>query len=271
MELFSFQNYNIDKVVVLHLIEDVKRKEFIDWEFEQLGFDTSKLEWHIAVCHPWGPELTNGFNKEIAGKGKGRGFTKANEISCLREHYTIIKKAYFENAQSVLIIEDDARFNKDINFIKKFMENIPADYDICQGDCFCANPELKEILDEARKDENGSYWIKHDKIGCWNCSFILYSRRGMAYFLNFIDNVYMPADMPVFMGAGMYYNKVNVYLSKYPILFQEDNTEIPSNIRTTDKQEQYQNIYNVYIKDINKDDYFSYNEYKNSINTNNAN
>ena len=258
--MFKFQDYGIDKVVVLHLIEDKKREEFLKWQFKQLDIDTSNIEWHIAVRHPFGAELAKGINDS----NKGR-FTKPNEISCLREHYTIIKKAWYENCKNILVIEDDVRFNKDINFLKTYLENLPKDYNFCQGDGFTSHPDFKDIISKVRNDDS-IYWTKHDGIGVWNLSFIIYDRNAMGFFLNFIDKNYFPADAPVYYAAKNFSSKINCYISKYPLVFQEDNSEIPSNIRPQETQETYQQNYNVYIKDIDKEQYFSYKEYQKFIN-----
>lgn len=265
--MFRFQDYGFDRVVVLHLVEDVKRKDFIEWQFDQLGIDRESIGWHIAVKHPFGNELTVGFNSvcqhymQTEKKYIGR-FTKANEISCLREHYTIVKKAYHEGINRLLVIEDDIRFNKDVDFLKSYCESIPENADFLQGDCFTADPAISSILEYSRKNDSEK-WVLHNGVGVWNASFISYNRNAMEFFLSYINQIYAPADMPVFAAAKDYSSQFNCYLSKLPIVFQENSVEIPSNIRSAETQDYYQNEVNLYLKNVNKDDYFSYKDYKN--------
>lgn len=268
--MFKFQDYGFDKVIILHLIEDIKRKDFIEWQLDQLGIDKNSIEWHIAVKHPFGYELTMGFNSVNAhymqneNRFIGR-FTKPNEISCLREHYTIVKKAYYEGTNRILVLEDDIRFNKDIEFLKSYMSNIPEDADFLQGDCFTTNTAISPKLEESRKTDEEK-WVLHAGIGVWNASFISYNRKAMKFFLDYIDTYYMPADMPVFAAAQNEPEKYNCYVSKYPLVFQENCSEIPSNIRSEQLQTYYQDKANLYLDGINKDDYFSYKSYQKQIN-----
>lgn len=155
--------------------------------------------------------------------------TKPNEYDCTHNHYSMIKQAYDQGYQYCLIMEDDILFIKDEKLWEKYLDNIPGDFDILQFGGFTTDKRVvKDVLNH--KDE---YWVKHPKVPIWNASMYALSRKGMEYYLKFIDKFLWVADGPLYR-APIDNPELNTYICTIPLVIQEDKDVNPSDIR--DKQ-----------------------------------
>jgi len=236
----------VDAAYVINLAERKDRRDFMSWQFKQLGIDESSVTWHTSVLHPFNDVLINGFN---AWSQKKHGFfTKPNEISCLYEHYTAIKKSWLQGMEKILVMEDDICFLRDNEKFTKMLDKLPESCDIAQGDAFCANPHLAEALDKSQA------WSKHDSIGVWNASFVILSRKGMKFYIDFIDQFFSAADMPYYIAAQAYSSSLDVRLASKPICIQEDKGTLKSDIRTAELETRIQNVY---LEGVDTSEYFT--------------
>ena len=200
---------------------------------------------------PYNNIIINAFNTT----GKGR-FTKPNEYDCSRNHYSIIKQAYDLGYSHVLVMEDDICFLNNINLFIKYIENIPNDYDIIQFGGFTANPAIEKYLE---KDLNNikTFWVKHKDVGIWNTSMYMLSRKGMEFYLTFMDKLFWVADGPLYK-APINDKIINTYLSTIPLVIQADKNIVASDIRDEKVDTIDYNKQNLYEQYINKENYFKY-------------
>lgn len=244
--MISFNNW-FDSAYIINLAERKDRRDFIEKQLDKLEIDKSLVEWHTSVIHPFNDVLVNEFN---AWSQKKHGFfNKPNELGCLYEHYTLVKKSFIEGKKRILIMEDDICFLKDKEQFAQMLDELPKTCDLAQGDCFCANPKIAESLDFSQT------WSKHDGVGAWNASFVILNRRGMMFYIDFIDQFFTVADMPYYIAAQQYSNLLDVRLATIPICVQEDKNILKSDIRQSQNETRQENIY---MKDVDFKKYFQF-------------
>lgn len=235
-----------DGACILTMSHRYDRHAHIKSELKKIGKpDTNDfwLQWAYATSFPYNDIIVKAINESNKGK-----FTKPNEYDCTRNHYSIIKTCYDLGYKSVLIMEDDIMFYNNEDYIIKSLNNIPEDYDILMFGGFTADPNVDIIL----KSED--YWYKNTSIGIWNCSMYMLSRKGMAYYINFMNQYLWVADGPLYM-APQNHNIVNIYISTKPIVIQCDKNIMESDIRDKNTDSINYNTMNLYEKYVNREDY----------------
>jgi hypothetical protein len=102
-----------------------------------------------------------------------------------------------------------------------------------------------------------AYWFKHKKVGLWNASFYALSRKGMEFYLTFMDKIcFWVADGPLYK-APLSDNLINTYASRIPLTIQADKAVVLSDIRTAENDKIDYNNENEYERDVRLEDYFS--------------
>lgn len=242
----------IDAAYVINLAERKERRGFMSWQLKQLCIDESSVTWHTSVLHPFNDVLINGFN---AWSQKNHGFfTKPNELSCLYEHYTIIKKSWLQGMEKILVMEDDICFLRDNEKLTKMLDVLPESCDIAQGDGYCIDSHLVGALDKSQA------WSRHDGIGVWNASFVILSRKGMKFYIDFIDQFFSAADMPYYIAAQAYSASLDVRLASKPVCIQEDKGILKSNIRFANQETRANNAY---LEGVDISEYFTIKDIEN--------
>ena len=247
-----FKEY-FDRIFLLNLVENKNRRDFMFSQFNQLGCN-DEVEVHNAVLHPFCDIIINAFNK--SGKGK---FTKPNEFNCAREHYSIIKQAYEEGANRVMVMEDDLCLLQDKEKLKEYLENLPDDFDILQMSCITPYKNIVHILKDNLRSKNPKYWMLHEETPMWGAAMYVLNRRGMVFYMKCQDQLYQVADMPLYL-TSINHKVVTSYISSIPLGIQENIKVIHSDIR----QGEHMNgqVENYYEHKIDRTKYFSYSSNK---------
>lgn len=245
-----------DRVVVLTLVEEKERQEFIKDEFSQLGL--TGWEFHYECMHPFQEDIIGALNYTKHGQ-----FTKPNEYGCARSHYSIIKQALLQECKNILIFEDDACLLQNMSVFLDFLDNMPKEYDLLQFGGFTGQLGFDDFLKE-HKDEK---WIKHYGWPVWCASMYALSRKGMAVYLMMQDHKISVSDMPIYMlnKPPLFYDKEkkqskipNTFISTIPLHIQQNKKFCKSTIRDENNDDiDYENE-NLYETNINKADYFGY-------------
>lgn len=240
-----------DICYVLNLSDRQDRRDRMELQFNLMHFEdineSSWLRYHYTTKFPYNELIANAFN--VSNKGR---FTKANEYDCARNHYAIVKECYDRGFNHILIIEDDIKFLKDNKTFINFIDNIPVDYDILQFGGFTTDPRAKGILE--KYDEN-IYWTKHRDVALWNASMYALSRKGMEFYIAFMDKFFWVADGPLYK-APINDKLINTYISTIPLVIQEDKNIVSSDIRNNKNDKiDYQND-NVYESQVKLSDYY---------------
>ena len=244
-------------IYVLTLSNRQDRRDLMNAQFDAFGIprpDTDQnIRWFYGTPFPHNKIIADAFN--ISKKGR---FTKPNEYDCARNHYAIIKTAYDLGWEYVLVIEDDVLFLKDVDMWMMYLGNIPEDFDVLQGGGFTVDKRILEYM-KAADDMVGSdaYWFKHKHVGLWNASFYALSRKGMEFYLTFMDKIrFWVADGPLYK-APLSDNLINTYASRIPLTIQASKETVASDIRnSTNDKIDYDNQ-NEYERDVVSDEYFS--------------
>lgn len=175
--------------------------------------------------------------------------TKPNEYDCTHNHYSMVKQAYDQGYEYCLIMEDDIRFLNNKNLWENYLKNIPDNFDILQFGGFTVDPRIKTYMDETK------YWIKHNNVPVWNASMYALSRKGMEYYINFINNFFWVADGPLYK-APIDKPDLNTYISTIPLVIQEDKNVDHSDIRNNQNDNIDYNNQNMYEYNIDRNNYW---------------
>lgn len=191
-----------DKIYLINLVECESRLFDMMNQFEYLGIKDD-IELFQTCKHPHTELIKNSFNNSSKGY-----FNVASAFNCTREHYTIIKRAYLNGLNSIMIIEDDCQFLNKIDVLQKYFDNLPDDWDILRINC------LRGSTEENYFKEKDILWDKQF-IGIWGTGCYALSRKGMKYIIDSLDNYYEPIDCTLF-----FYNKnknINQYIPNIPL------------------------------------------------------
>lgn len=239
-----------DKVYLLTMTNRRDRRELMEREFSEIGLpkpdSTDFIRYYFGTPFPFNGLIMNAFN----ASGKGR-FSKPNEYDCARNHYAMVKICYDLGFDHCLILEDDILILKDTEKLCQYFDNLPDDYDVVQFGGFTTDNTIKEYTD------TDDMWVKHRKVGVWTTAGYALSRRGMQYFLAFMDSVkFWVADGPLFK-APLNDKIINTYISNIPLVIQADKNVVASDIRDENNDTIDYNNQNVYEQGIDLSDYFS--------------
>jgi hypothetical protein len=147
---------------------------------------------------------------------------------------------------------------KDVEMWMMYLGNIPEDFDVLQGGGFTVDKRILEYM-KAADDIVGSdaYWFKHKHVGLWNASFYALSRKGMEFYLTFMDKIrFWVADGPLYK-APLSDNLINTYASRIPLTIQASKETVASDIRNSDNDKIDYDNQNEYERDVVSDEYFS--------------
>ena len=224
------------------------RHNFIKESLTKIGWcPDGWINFYYATPFPFNDIIS--YALTISGKGK---FTKPNEYDCSRNHYAMIKIAYDLGYEHILILEDDIMFYNNRQILKEYIKNIPDDFDVIQFGGFSADPVVYDTLDQLRK--KGQLWYHNTDLKLWNCSMYMLSRKGMEYYIKFMDELFWVADGPLYMSPKN--NKIlKTYIPTIPIVIQEDKNILTSDIRNNENDTIDYNNQNMYERGINKEDY----------------
>ena len=181
-----------DKIYVISYIRNVnkqnKMKKYlnniwnVDFDFIY-GIDTNNLKYifDFPKIH-----LMTENNKELYNIG---------HISGTLAHYTAIQHALLNKFNSCLVIEDDAIFTDDLEYIQYCFDNIPKDANCCRfGLTWRDNDRVKNF---------DGFWVKNEI--CWGTQcYSINNKKAMEYYLNQIQNEFTTCDEPFLFMKNTY-------------------------------------------------------------------
>lgn len=189
-----------DHIYCLHYLPASDRLEPIKKELRHVGIDEN------ADYFSWVYDYPSDFldlvykdsrvNMNGALKSSGRDYIKRVSM----KHYEIIKEAYSLGYERILILENDVRFHRDLDYIKLMLSNIP-DSDVIMFDkMVCAAPGeglkyqryVKTLPEDALYgsiNESGVFFIF--------CSCYSLNRKAMEHIINTYEKTLIPPDTPL--------------------------------------------------------------------------
>lgn len=115
--------------------------------------------------------------------GKTKFCRKPGCFNMTVSHYAIVKTAFELGCRSVLVMEDDMRFLKDVSRIERALSLVPYDYDHLMLDTNkLTSTPLSEFINLRHADKQ---WIEFSDAGSTGC--YAFSRRGMERYLSLIE------------------------------------------------------------------------------------
>ena len=227
MNIFETLQEKFQHIFLLNLSTRMDRRDLMIKQLRDFGllelYTQEELDIRTTV-----PFLKyNKIMMHVLNQNKLGRLTRPNEYDCTHNHYSMVKQAYDQGYDYCLIMEDDIRFYLGKEEWRLYLEHIPEDFDILQFGGFTADPRIKDYMDESK------WWVKHPTVPVWNASMYALSRKGMEYYLEFIDKFFWVADGPLYR-APMDKPELNTYICTMPLVIQEDKNVDPSDIR--DKQ-----------------------------------
>lgn len=238
-----------DICYVLNVSDRKDRRDNMEFQFNDIGIeDINHSDWiryHYTTRFPYNDIIMAAFNSTKKGR-----FTKPNEYDCARNHYAIVKECFDRGFNHILIMEDDIKFLKDVQTLYDFINNIPNDYDILQFGGFTTDKRCLDILNKI--DE---FWVMHKGIQLWNASMYALSRKGMEFYIKFMNKFFWVADGPLYMAPNND-KLVNTYISTKPLVIQADKSVILSDIRDNTNDKINYNTDNMYESRIVRENYY---------------
>lgn len=250
MTIFKQLKEKFDKVFLLTLSSRKDRSDNAINMLKKIGLDNiNDITIQYATPFPYNDIIMQVFNTTKKGH-----FTKPNEYDCSRNHYSMVKQAYDLGYKYCLITEDDIQFLKDEDTWQEYLDNVPEDFDILQFGGFTADPRIKNYIG---KDKG--YWVKHKDVGIWTTSMYALSRKGMEFYLAFMDKIFWVADGPLYK-APLNDKLVNTYISTIPLVIQADKNIVSSDIRDEHNDTIDYNNDNLYESEIDVKNFFNYDD-----------
>lgn len=210
------------------------------YEQAKINFDKHniKVDFYRPIRYGFGRIVTNVIQRPF-------GWFNANqsgEFGCSISHYTVIKNAYLDGVERLMIWEDDIAFHKDFDSkISEYIKHLPNDWNIFFLYNFSAafNPNNITVND---------YWKVSYK--CWsNVAYVL-DRKAMGLWLNLMDSFLTIADVITYNLQETEKYGLNCY-SAYPSLVNV-NTYFKSDIREHHTNERFRTVF---VKNHNDYDY----------------
>lgn len=166
-----------------------RRKDAIE-DWQRLGIlDSDIFEWKITVNNPFYKYIWS--NPNLPAEKWWLNIT--NALNCTLDHYEIMLQSLALGYKKVLILEDDARFLKDISKIEYILNFMPNDYDICLLDKFSPMPKnlyINAIKNHKINDE----FFCYDTVKLWSCACYALSEKAMQSITYQQNNKWQPAD-----------------------------------------------------------------------------
>ncbi len=238
MTVFDKLKGRFDHIVVLTLSNRPDRQQSIMQQLKYIGMvDVSDVEFWYATPFPYNGLICEAFNAKY---GK-QMFDFPNEFDCARNHYGIVRKAFDLDYKNVLIMEDDIAFLKDSDKFISYIDAIPDDFDILRGSAFT----IKDIKSDKLKTYN-KWWVCDKDTNLYYTSMYALSRKGMEYYLTYMDQQFTLADNP--LAVSGYYDFIKQYVSNCPLAIQKQES-LKSDIRQTLYKNEFEAL-------IDKNDYF---------------
>ena len=204
-----------DKIYVINLVENIKRKKFIEYEFKKYGL---KFEF---IHTPDFYNLFDKYKEEIFNIYDLWG-NKINLrlLGCTLGNYMAVKQAYEFGYNNVLVIEDDICFTKNKQLLEYYLNNVPKNADVIRYAFRCIDEDNLSLIESIHKDNyNNDYLlvgkdVPNNKIQyCGTSMWAIMNRQTMKKYIDSITNKFLGADQIDLFFTNMQNNDFNIYLS----------------------------------------------------------
>ena len=174
-----------DRIYCINFSQYTERKQLMQFQLNRVGILNSGIfEWQITYSGPF-EKLYLQMLEE--GNNNNQDLTLAR-VSTILGHLQAIKKAYYNNYERVLIIEDDERFLKDLDELQKKLDNLPSkdEYDLVLLDKFCFTYSQYRQLKNNKSNFINKDYAKFEK--CVSAGCYVLNRTGMEVLISIYDS-----------------------------------------------------------------------------------
>ena len=153
----------------------------LDAELERVGLKPDLRIWSV-------PDPSEAVLARVVRLDKF--VRRAGYLNCTLNHYRAIRTAYDFGARTVLLLEDDIRFLKDLDALAETVDAAPdaavAMFDlVCDGAPSPTPAEIRAMLDETARDR----WAVPQPHPC-SMACVALNCRGMTHFLECFDGAF---------------------------------------------------------------------------------
>ena len=247
--LFYTLEEKFQHIFLLNLSTRNDRLDLMIKQLKDFGLPENFRQSDLDIRYTVPFKKYNSIMMHVLNQNKLGKLTKPNEYDCTHNHYSMIKQAYDKGYDYCLIMEDDIRFYSNKDVWEDYLEYIPKDFDIIQFGGFTADPNIRKYLIDYK--EMRPMWFKHPDVPVWNASMYALSRKGMEYYIEFIDKFFWVADGPLY-SAARDRQDLNTYLCNIPLAIQEDKNIDHSDIRDKQNDNIDYNTQNMYEYNLNR-------------------
>jgi GR25 family glycosyltransferase involved in LPS biosynthesis len=238
-------NERYDKVVCICLREREDKYKYALAQF-------IKYDIQVEFYRPVIPGYAYKFTELYAEKHNNMQINRVlfnkqfpNELGAMQSHYTVIKSALLEGANSIFVFEDDCAFHKNFNeLLPKYFDTLPEDTEGVLLYSYMANLEPQNIRVKPR-------WTK----GFASWSFLAYglNKRAMEGYIALQDSQPMISDKASWIM--MTHLGYNFYIASPPLIIPSKN--LTSSIRGENKNYEKTPLVggNIFMIGINTNDY----------------
>lgn len=231
---------------VLTMSDRPDRRNNITRQLECAGEDPTEYEYRYATRFPFNRTIAEALTRT----GEGR-FTKPCEYDCARNHYDMARISLDLGYDYSVVLEDDVRLMRG-QALRDMLSSLPDDFDLLQMAGFSASQTVSGLSDE------GCRWVLNDRYPLWTTGMYALSRRGMEYYVAFMERRFCVADMPLYL-APRNLKVIRPYVSSVPLAIQADKDACASDIRDASNDRIDYATQNAYESRINKTDgYYPY-------------
>ena len=238
-----------DKIYIITLVDREDRLNKIIEMLMDMGvygrlMEENRLEVVYAVKMPFLTEsIVNSVNTNFNGR--------IGLFNCTYEHYRILSKMLAKGYKKILILEDDARFIKNLEVLINAFENGPKDFSLLHLDGFFF-PATAESMSKWKSTLSDNIyegkWVECSDLNLWASGAIAWSPEGAKSFIEKQKSKFEAVDLTTILMKNSYFFTV-------PLAIQENKNNMESDI--TNCASDYDSN-NVYISKINRKDYYQY-------------
>ena len=188
-----------DHIYCLHYLPATDRLQKIKNELARVGIDEKAdyFSWVYDYPTPLLDLVYNDkrLNMHSALKSSSRDYIKRVSM----KHYQIVKEAYSLGYERILILENDIRFHRDMNYVNAMLQNIPETDVVLFDKMVCSAPSedikykryVKTLPDDALygdMNDSGVFFIF--------CSCYALNRKAMEHIIDAHEKNLLPPDTP---------------------------------------------------------------------------
>lgn len=189
-----------DHIYCLHYLPATDRLQKIKNELARVGINEKAdyFSWVYDYPTPLLDLVYNDkrLNMHSALKSSSRDYIKRVSM----KHYQIVKEAYSLGYERILILENDIRFHRDMNYISTMLQNIP-DTDVVLLDkmvCSAPSEDIKYKRYVKTLQEGALYGDMNDSgVFFIFCSCYTLSRKAMKHIIDAHEKNLLPPDTPL--------------------------------------------------------------------------